>query len=224
MEKLERKIGYTFRDKGLLRTALTHSSYANEKHSWGVCNERLEFLGDSVLGMTVADYLYRRFQDLPEGRMTRIRAELVCEQALVKVARELELGSYIYLGKGESATGGRERPSINADAVEALIAAVYLDGGLEEARKIIYRFILTPFEAEGGEENHDYKSMLQEEIQKKSGRTLRYKLVGESGPDHSKVFTVEVALNDGKACRGEGRTKKEAEQAAARALLEELGK
>ena len=189
MEKLEEKLGYTFRDRSLLENALTHSSYANENKSLGLqSNERLEFLGDSVLGMVTADYLFRTHPDLPEGDLTRTRAALVCEGSLVEVAHQLELGSYLKLGKGEDAGGGRERPSIVADAVEAVLAAVYLDGGIGSARKIIQKFILDREEEKGG--SRDYKTALQELVQRESGQVLTYRLIGSNGPDHAKVFQV----------------------------------
>ena len=221
MEKLEEKLGYTFQNRALLENALTHSSYANEnKHTGAQSNERLEFLGDSVLGMVTADYLYRVHPDLPEGDLTRTRAALVCEGSLVEVAQQLELGTYLKLGKGEDAGGGRERPSIVADAVEAVLAAVYLDGGIGSARKIIQRFILDREEEKSG--SRDYKTALQELVQRESGQVLAYRLVGSTGPDHAKRFQVEVELNGTPVGAGEGRSKKEAEQMAARAAISRL--
>lgn len=221
MEKLEEKLGYTFQNRALLENALTHSSYANEnKHTGAQSNERLEFLGDSVLGMVTADYLYRVHPDLPEGDLTRTRAALVCEGSLVEVAQQLELGTYLKLGKGEDAGGGRERPSIVADAVEAVLAAVYLDGGIGSARKIIQRFILDREEEKSG--SRDYKTALQELVQRESGQVLAYRLVGSTGPDHAKRFQVEVELNGTPVGAGEGRSKKEAEQMAAKAAISKL--
>ena len=221
MEKLEEKLGYTFQNRALLENALTHSSYANEnKHTGAQSNERLEFLGDSVLGMVTADYLYRVHPDLPEGDLTRTRAALVCEGSLVEVAQQLNLGSYLKLGKGEDAGGGRERPSIVADAVEAVLAAVYLDGGIGSARKIIQRFILDREEEKSG--SRDYKTALQELVQRESGQGLAYRLVGSTGPDHAKRFQVEVELNGVPVGAGEGRSKKEAEQMAAKAAIGKL--
>ena len=221
MEKLEEKLGYTFQNRALLENALTHSSYANEnKHTGAQSNERLEFLGDSVLGMVTADYLYRVHPDLPEGDLTRTRAALVCEGSLVEVAQQLELGTYLKLGKGEDAGGGRERPSIVADAVEAVLAAVYLDGGIGSARKIIQRFILDREEEKSG--SRDYKTALQELVQRESGQVLAYRLVGSTGPDHAKRFQVEVELNGAPVGAGEGRSKKEAEQMAAKAAISKL--
>ena len=223
MEALEEKLGYRFTQRALLENALTHSSYANENKARGCqSNERLEFLGDSVLGMVTADYLFRTHPDLPEGDLTRTRAALVCEGSLVEVAQQLDLGTYLKLGKGEDAGGGRERPSIVADAVEAVIAAVYLDGGIGSARKIIQKFILDREEEKSA--SRDYKTALQELVQRESGQVLRYQLVGESGPDHAKTFTVQVDLNGRAVGRGEGRSKKEAEQMAARAAIEALQK
>lgn len=223
MEKLEEKLGYTFHDRRLLENALTHSSYANENKSKGeTSNERLEFLGDSVLGMVVADHLYRTHPDMPEGELTRTRAALVCEDSLVEVAAQLELGQYLKLGRGEDAGGGRKRPSIQADAVEAVIAAVYLDGGIGSARKLITNFILTNNEREQEGAVRDFKTALQELVQRESGRVLSYRLMGESGPDHAKVFSVEVDLNGKPIGAGEGRSKKEAEQNAAKAAMAKL--
>ena len=222
MLPLEETLGYTFRDPSLLDHALTHSSYANENRARGSqSNERLEFLGDSVLGMVTADFLYRTHPDLPEGDLTRTRAALVCEESLVEVAQAWNLGAYLKLGRGESAGGGRSRPSIQADAVEAVLAAVYLDGGIGSARKIIQKYILDA-EAERGK-NRDYKTALQELVQRESGQVLQYHLVGSSGPDHAKVFTVEVTLNGKTVGRGEGHSKKEAEQNSARAAIDALG-
>ena len=223
MQPLEETLGYTFRDPALLDNALTHRSYANENRSKGSqSNERLEFLGDSVLGMVTADYLYRTHPDLPEGDLTRTRAALVCEESLVEVARAWDLGKYLKLGRGESAGGGRSRPSIQADAVEAVLAAVYLDGGIGSARKIIQRYILDA-EAERSK-NRDYKTALQELVQRESGQVLQYHLVGSSGPDHAKVFSVEVTLNGAAVGQGRGHSKKEAEQNAARAAIEALSR
>lgn len=221
MKALEKRLGYQFKDPGLLENALTHSSYANEHREAGISsNERLEFLGDSVLGMVVADHLYRERPQMPEGELTRTRAALVCEESLVEVAHALELGRCLRLGKGEDAGGGRERPSILADAVEAVLAAIYLDGGIAQARRTVRALIL-----HNGEEmsaNRDYKTALQELAQRESGRRLSYRLVGEEGPDHAKRFSVVVELNGVTVGAGEGRTKKAAEQNAARAAIATL--
>ena len=220
METLETKLGYTVHDRALLENALTHSSFANENHSPDGSNERLEFLGDSILGMVTAEFLYRTHPDLPEGDLTRKRAALVREESLVEVADRLDLGAYLRLGKGEDQGGGRERPSIRADAVEAVLAAVFLDGGLAEAKRIVQRFILDK-EAEKVA-SQDYKTALQERVQRESGQVLTYRLTGESGPDHAKVFTVAVELNGRSVGEGRGHSKKEAEQLAAKAAMETI--
>ena len=217
------KLGYSFQNRELLENALTHSSRANESRGKLPSNERLEFLGDSILGMVVADHLYRGHPDLPEGDLTRTRAALVCEESLVEVAQALNLGEYLRLGKGESSGGGRERPSIQADAVEAVLAAIYLDGGIGSARKFIQKFILSR-ETDGLAKPLDHKTALQELVQRESGQVLRYRLVGEEGPDHNKRFFVEVTLNGQAVGSGSGRSKKEAEQMAAAAAIESLSK
>ena len=222
MDKLEKKIGYAFRDRSLLQTALTHSSYSNERHGEGECYERLEFLGDSILGVVTAEFLYRRAPALPEGRMTRLRAELVCETSLHSVALELGLGAYMRLGKGEERTGGRERPSILADMVEAIIAALYLDSGMDEARRFIMEKLLRGAEIGEDHQYADYKTELQELVQRRSDRHISYEMTGQSGPDHDKVFSFQVSINGERAGEGSGRTKKEAEQMAARMALEAL--
>ena len=224
MNGLEKKIGYVFKNAGLLNTALTHSSYANEnKADASECNERLEFLGDAVLGFIVAEYLYARFPDLPEGRMTRLRAELVCERSLSGVAARLGLGGSLRLGRGEEHSGGRERPSIIADAFEAVIAAIYLDGGMEAARKHIMRFMPSDVLGAVAEAYDDYKTILQEIIQKNPEERVEYRLVGESGPDHSKSFTVRVMLNSNIIGEGTAHSKKSAEQLAAKEALRLMG-
>ena len=222
--ELEQKLGHIFSDRFLLETALTHSSYANESRGQGGCNERLEFLGDSVLGVTVADYLYRHYGSMPEGRMTRLRSELVCEQSLYRVAQKLELGRFLRLGRGEEHNGGRERPSILSDAVEALIAALYLDGGMSAAAEFIRKYLLSDLGSMEPVCYTDFKTALQELVQRRSGQSLSYELIGEQGPDHAKMFTVCVLLNGESVGQGDGRTKKEAEQAAARNALEALEK
>lgn len=221
MITLEEKLGYTFQDPSLLENALTHSSRANESRGKLHSNERLEFLGDSVLGFVSAEYLFREHPDLPEGDLTRMRASLVCEQSLYEVARELELGSYLKLGRGEEAGGGRERQSILADATEAVFAAVYLDGGIQPVRELIVRVLLS--QAPAAEERRDYKTTLQEVVQRRSGQVLTYHMLSQSGPDHNKTFLFEVRLNDESVGCGEGHSKKEAEQAAARDALEKMG-
>lgn len=222
MDRLERQLDYVFRDKALLQAALTHSSWANEnKKSGASSNERLEFLGDSILGFTVAEFLYQNLPDMPEGQMTRVRAELVCEKSLEWASSELELGIYLRLGRGEEQNGGRRRPSILADAFEAVVAAVFLDGGIEPAKAMVTRFILSQYR-EGGQTGYDYKTALQELVQRKSGQTLSYHLTGESGPDHQKLFNVEVRLNGIARGQGAGKNKKEAEQAAAKVAYDEM--
>ena len=224
MHNLEETIGYRFQNLNLLETALTHSSYANEKHGTDCESyERLEFLGDSILGLTSADFLYHHEPKLPEGRMTRLRAELVCEASLHKVALSLGLGEYMRLGRGEERTGGRERPSILADMVEAIIAALYLDGGLDVARRFIMERVLKDAEIGDAHRGADYKTELQELVQQQPGQLISYELIGESGPDHDKRFQFRVSINGKAAGEGTGRTKKEAEQMAARAALEARG-
>ena len=221
-EQLQQALCYRFRDPSLLRNALTHSSYANENKNLGVqCNERLEFLGDSILGFVVANELYRRFPDRPEGEMTRMRADMVCETTLAQAARSIGLGSELLLGHGEEQGGGRTRPSILADAMESVIAASFLDGGLEAARGIIARLILCAI-PEQQLRNLDYKTMLQELVQQHRGQTLAYRLTGESGPDHDKHFSVEVLRNGERVGAGAGSSKKRAEQDAARSAIENL--
>lgn len=224
MKELEKKLNYTFKNSELLKNALTHSSYANENRAEGISsNERLEFLGDSVLGFVTAKHLYSMQPTLSEGKMTRLRAELVCEQSLHGVAIDLDLGRYLRMGHGEEKNGGRTRPSILADAVEAVIAAMFLDGGIAAPESFIERMILSP---ESIEAHHaaDYKTELQELVQQKSGQVLTYAPTGESGPDHAKVFSASVSLNGEVIGEGSGRTKKEAEQAAACQALKKLNK
>ena len=216
------KLGYRFRDPRLLEKALTHSSYANEGRHGLESNERLEFLGDSVLGFVAAKYLVEK-ESGPEGELTKLRAAVVCEKALCSYSRELGLGDYLLLGKGERLTGGAERPSILADAFEAVIAAMFLDGGLEPVRGFVLRFVEK--EANNQRKRHfkDYKTTLQEIVQQNPEEKLEYVLTGESGPDHSKQFVVEVHLNSNVIGTGRGRSKKEAEQQAAREALKLMG-
>ena len=222
MRSLQEAIGYTFRDPSLLETALTHTSYANEVYKDGLRSyERLEFLGDSILGFTAADYLGKTFPKLHEGELTKLRADLVCETSLAQTAKALGLGDYLRLGKGEEATGGRRRVSIIADVVEAVIAAIYLDGGLEAAQRFIYTHVLVDTKARI-QLNADYKTMLQELVQQQKNQVLSYELLGESGPDHDKQFTVQVLLNGTPIGTGSGSSKKRAEQAAASAALQQL--
>ena len=219
---LMHKLGYRFRDPRLLEKALTHSSYANEGRHGLESNERLEFLGDSVLGFVAAKYLFEK-ETGPEGELTKLRAAVVCEKALCSYSRELGLGDYLLLGKGERLTGGAERPSILADAFEAVIAAMFLDGGLEPVRGFVLRFVEK--EANNQRKRHfkDYKTTLQEIVQQNPEEKLEYVLTGESGPDHSKQFVVEVHLNSNVIGTGRGRSKKEAEQQAAREALKLMG-
>ncbi len=217
--QLQKNLGYRFKDISLLKTALTHSSYANEKNDGTLCNERLEFLGDSILGFVSAKYFYENF-DYPEGELTKHRAAKVCENALCSFAKELGIGPALILGKGEIRMGGADRPSILADAFEAVLAAVFLDGGLDEAAKIVLRFIPRK---DGFEQNRDYKTALQEIIQRNREEHVEYVLTDSSGPDHAKVFTVEVHLNSNVIGKGVGRSKKLAEQQAAKEALELMG-
>jgi len=222
IKDLEAAIGYRFHNIMILQNALAHSSYANERwHNSLMSNERLEFLGDSVLGMLVAEYLYKGFPDRPEGELTRMRADMVCETALARVAERIDLGQHLLLGHGEERLGGRNRASILADAVESVIAACFLDGGMEAAKAFVDRFVLTDVPVKQMN-NQDYKTALQELVQQKKNQTLSYALVGESGPDHDKKFQVEVSLNGKPIGAGSGSSKKRAEQEAARQALEKL--
>ena len=223
MKELEDKLEYHFKKQEYLKTALTHSSFANESKIAGGSNERLEFLGDSILGVVVADYLFRNFPDLPEGDLTKKRAALVCEKACCGFSQQLGVGKFLLLSHGEQNSGGRTRSSILADAFESILAAIYLDGGMEEARKFILRFILPLLQASKPKTFKDYKTSLQEIVQKNPEETLEYVLTGESGPDHDKHFTVEVRLDNNAIGKGGGRSKKEAEQQAAREALELMG-
>ena len=226
METLEERLGYTFQNKALLKGAMYHSSYANEHRGSDIqSNERLEFLGDAVLGLVVGEHLFRTHPDAPEGDLTRMRAALVCEESLHEVAQSLGLGQYLKLGRGEESGGGRQRPSILADATESVFAAVYLDGGMEAARSLIHRVLLDENREEAVERRRkDYKTVLQEMVQRKSNQVLRYELVGSAGPDHAKVFSACVKLNGQVIGLGTGHSKKEAEQAAARTALEQMNK
>lgn len=217
----EEKIRYSFKNKRLLETALTHSSYANE-NKMPADNERLEFLGDSVLGFVTAEYLFSEFRSRHEGELTKLRAAVVCEKSLFKFAEKISLGDYILMGKGEEHTGGRNRPSVVSDAFEAVIAAMYLDGGIEVVKPYILDFIKDAVKREANFK--DNKSLLQEKIQEQKGNTLSYEEIGESGPDHDKVFSFVVKLNGEIFGKGQGRSKKEAEQAAAGDALTKLNK
>lgn len=219
----EELIGYKFKNKKLLINALSHSSYANETKNPGGSNERLEFLGDSVLSVVVSDYIYKQLNSVAEGDLTKLRASLVCEKSLHSFAQRIHLGDYILLGKGEENTGGRERPSILADAFEAVIAAVYLDGGIEAARKHILNFIPADLVHGAKMAFGDFKTVLQEVVQKNPEEKVEYVLIGEEGPDHNKRFVVEVMLNSQVIGKGKGRSKKDAEQLAAKEALELMG-
>ena len=222
IKDLENAIGYRFRNIQLLQNALTHSSYANERwHNRLLSNERLEFLGDSVLGMLVAEYLFRTFPDRPEGELTRMRADMVCEQTLAAAAERIGLGQHLLLGHGEEQGGGRKRNSILADAMESVIAASFLDGGLQAALGIVKQFILVEVPV-NRLHNVDYKTALQEQVQQKKNQALSYALVGQTGPDHNKEFAVEVMLNGSVVGKGVGTSKKRAEQDAARAAIARL--
>lgn len=216
----EKKIGYKFKNTALLDRALTHSSYANENGT-GLDNERLEFLGDSVLGFITAEYLFEHYKNNPEGELTKKRAYAVCEKTLFGYAEKIGLGDMIKLGKGEERTGGRHRPSVVSDAFEALLAAIYLDGGIEEAKKFVLPFVETATETQPVFK--DYKSILQEVLQQNPTEKFEYIVTGESGPDHNKQFTVEVHLNSNVIGKGVGSSKKRAEQEAARSALELMG-
>ena len=221
IQELEKKIGYQFQNPQLLRQALTHSSYANEKHlKKHSDNERLEFLGDAVLEVISSEFLFKNYPNLPEGELTKFRASLVCEPTLALCTDEIELGSYLYLGKGEDLTGGRNRKSILSDAMEAVIGAIYLDGGFEAAKAYIYRVILVDIEHK--KLFHDSKTILQEVVQGNYKEELHYELIGEEGPDHDKSFKVEAKIGERVIGHGSGHTKKAAEQEAAYEALLKL--
>lgn len=214
LNALEKKTGYVFKNKELLYHAMIHSSYTNEHHMGRSSNnERLEFLGDAVLELSSSDYLFREFPDKPEGEMTKFRASVVCEPTLADCAREIGLGEYLFLGKGEDAEGGRQRDSILSDALEALIGAIYLDGGFASAKEFVFRFIMNDLEKK--KLFYDSKTILQEIVQSRMNGNLVYELIGEEGPDHLKVFHVQAVIDGERAGIGQGRTKKAAEQMAA---------
>ena len=223
MESLEKNIGYSFKDKSLLKLALTHSSYANEMGDASRCNERLEFLGDSVLSLIVSEYIFKNFSDRPEGELTKLRASLVCEKSLCQFSKQLNIGEHMLLGKGEALSGGRERPSILADAFEAVLAAIYLDADFEHAKNHVLRFVIEELNHTEDEVFKDYKTTLQEVIQRNREEHLSYILVDESGPDHNKSFKVEVHLNSNVIGSGVGKSKKQAEQLAAKQALQLMG-
>lgn len=221
--RFEDIIHYNFKNPELLHEALSHSSYANENKKNRKNNERLEFLGDSVLSVVVAQYLFENYRDLPEGELTKLRSVLVCEKTLFGFAQQIDLGEFILLGKGEENSGGRERPSILADAFEAIIAAIYLDGGFEAARRHILSFIPRDLDVKKKLTFNDYKTMLQEIVQQNPDEKVIYVLTEESGPDHDKAFVVDVMLNSNVIGKGKGRSKKQAEQMAAKEALELMG-
>ena len=223
MRELERKIGHRYKNIRYLENALTHSSYANEVRHGVKSNERLEFLGDAVLSIVVSDYIYRNCPDLPEGELSKLRASLVCEKSLCRFSKSLGVGEYLKLSRGERNLGGAERPSILADAFEAIIASIYLDGGMEEARRFILSYVEPEIKNPKPKAFKDYKTTLQEIIQKNPEERLEYVLTGSQGPDHNKHFFVEVHLNNNVIGKGGGRSKKEAEQQAAREALELMG-
>lgn len=223
MKTLENNLRYTFKNKELLRHALTHSSYANEHKNALSSNERLEFLGDSVLSIIVSSYIFEKYPDMPEGELTKLRASLVCEDALCRFSTEMNVGEYLLLGKGEALNGGAKRPSILADAFEAILAAMYLDGGMEVARRHVLRFVVDDLKNHTDSLIKDYKTVLQEIIQKNPEEKLAYVLVGESGPEHDKEFCFEVRLNSNCIGKGKGHSKKQAEQMAAKQALELMG-
>ena len=222
MKKLQEKIEYSFKNISFLEEALTHSSYANEHQGNIPYNERMEFLGDAVLSFVSAQYLFEKYPDMPEGRLSKLRSSLVCTQSLSSFAKEIELGSFLRMGKGETASGGASRPSVLENAFEALIAAIYLDGGIEEAKRFILHFLSR--EVESHHSNFkDYKSLLQEIIQQNPDERLSYAVVNTSGPDHDKRFEVELRLNSNVIGKGIGTSKKNAEQEAAKQALELMG-
>ena len=221
---LEEKLGYKFKNRKFLETGVTHSSFANETKEHVPYNERQEFLGDAVLSIIVSDYIFENYTKLPEGELTKLRASLVCEKSLCGFSNELEMGTFLRLGHGEELMGGRERPSILADAFEAVLAAIYLDGGIEPATELVLRFVKKALEHVENVAFRDYKTLLQEIIQKNPEERLSYVLVGESGPDHDKRFEVEVMLNSNPIGHGIGKSKKSAEQLAAKEALELMGK
>ncbi len=223
MKSLETKLNYKFNNINFLKNALIHSSYANEMRGKAHSNERLEFLGDSVLSVIVSDHLYKKYPNMPEGELTKLRASLVCEKSLCALSRELNIGDYLMLGKGEDKNGGRERDSILADAFEAVLAAIYLDGGMAAAKNHILNTVLRDLEHHGDDSFKDYKTTLQEIIQRNPEESVSYILIGESGPDHDKQFTVEVHLNSNVIGTGSGKNKKTAEQMAAKQALMLMG-
>lgn len=224
MKTFEKNIQYTFKNQSLLKEALTHSSFSNERKENAVHNnERLEFLGDAVLSIVISDYLFKNHVDLPEGELTKIRSKIVCESTLGECSKRIELGQFMYFGKGEEMTGGRQRTSILADAFEALIAAIYLDGGIDASRKFIMAYMKEFIHnAITGKVFLDYKTHLQEIVQIRKDNRIKYEIIGEEGPDHCKLFYTQVKLNDIVIGYGKGRSKKEAEQEAAKMAIEKV--
>lgn len=222
IKELEERIGYDFRKKELVREALTHSSYANERHIRKInCNERLEFLGDAVLEQASSIYLFRQYPEIPEGQLSKMRASLVCESALAAAAEKISLGDFIFLGKGETVNGGSKKPSVVSDAMEALIGALYLDGGENASNRFILKYILTDIQ-EKEKTFIDYKSKLQELVQAEGNGTICYRVTGEYGPEHEKEFEVELTIGQKKVSIGRGRNKKAAEQKAAYEALKKI--
>lgn len=224
MQGLEKNMGYTFKNPSLLKESLSHSSYANEVKKGTQSNERLEFLGDAVLSIIVSEYLFKNYSHLPEGELTKLRASLVCEKNLAEYSRSLEVGKFLFLGKGEEMNGGRERSSILADAFEAILAALYLDSNMQTATEYVLNFVKNQLENTKEVNFKDYKTILQEIIQQNREEKIQYILKNEYGPDHDKYFVVEVHLNSNVIGKGEGRSKKEAEQQAAKEALELMGR
>lgn len=225
LNEIQDKIGYKFNNIELLNWALTHSSYANEHKRFKIIyNERLEFLGDSVLGLIVSDFIFTKYSDYPEGELTKLRATVVCEPTLSYVAKQIDLGKYLLLGKGEEVTGGRERVSILADAFEALIGSIYLDGKFNSAKTFVLKYMTEIIEnaVDGRELFIDYKTQLQELLQKKTKSKIEYKVISEEGPDHNKIFHTEVVVKNRILGKGVGKSKKEAEQNAAKIALERM--
>lgn len=223
IDDFEKVIGYKYKNRNILIEALTHSSYGNEGKKAGKNNERLEFLGDSVLSIVVAEHLFTNYQHFPEGELTKVRASLVCEVSLHKFALQINLGEHLLLGKGEENSGGRKRASILADAFEAVIASIYLDGGFEDAKKYVLGFIPDKIDVKNKNVLSDYKTALQEIIQKNKEEKIEYVLIEERGPDHDKLFAVAVQLNSNIIGKGTGKSKKQAEQLAAKEALELMG-
>lgn len=223
LKDFEKKLGYSFKNIALLENALTHSSFANESKGRAKSNERLEFLGDAVLSIVVSDYIFLNCPDYPEGELTKLRASLVCERTLCTFSTSLNVGNFLFLSRGEKNSGGDKRPSILADAFESIIAAIYIDGGIKAAREFILKFVVPEIKKPGDKKFRDYKTSLQEIVQQNPNEKLEYVLVDESGPDHNKHFVVEVHLNSNVIGKGGGRSKKDAEQQAAREALELMG-